>query len=169
MQFSFLTQNVKLHTIAVRNSASIGGAMFTQTIEKTQLDSSESYQLIKEEELASVVISSQILAGSRVLMSTYQQVVFSDCIFYACDFQGVTFENCVFENCSFEFSHIKKCQFKNCNFTNCTFMASSTTGSTYTDCDLDDVFTSIINAGRNWIESTKAHYTTDIYIQFQAA
>src|SRR5690606_3543199 len=87
MQFFCLTQKVKLHIIAVRNYASIGGAMFTQTIEKTQLESFESYQLIKDEELASVVISSQVLAGSRILLSTYRHVVFSDCVFYACDFQ----------------------------------------------------------------------------------
>ena len=170
MQFYRLTQLVVLHTIAVRNSASIGGAMFTQTIEMTQLDSSESYQLIKEEDLASVVISSQVLAGSRVRLSTYQQVVFSDCTFYACDFQGVTFENCVFENCTFEFSHIKKCNFKNCNFTNCNFKATTSINSSYINCDLNQSFVTIINSARNWIESSaKADHTTDIYVQFQAA
>lgn len=140
--------------------------MFTQTIEKTQLVSSESYQLIKDEQLDSVVISSQVLAGSRVLLSTYRQVVFSDCVFYACDFQGVTFENCVFENCTFEYSHIRKCQFINCNFTNCTFKASTSTNSGYMDCDLDSNLQEIVSVGRNVVQFSKAHdYTTDIYIE----
>jgi uncharacterized protein YjbI with pentapeptide repeats len=129
--------------------------MFTQTIEKTQLDSSESYQMIKDEHLASVVITSQILAGSRVLLSTYQQVVFSDCVFYACEFQGVTFENCVFENCSFEFSHIRRSEFKNCNFTNCSFKASSSTNSIYKSCDLGVMY-SVACIGHNTI-TTQTH------------
>ncbi|MFL5809868.1 MAG: pentapeptide repeat-containing protein [Flavisolibacter sp.] len=140
--------------------------MFTQTIEKTQLDSSESYQLIKDEQLASVVISSQILAGSRILLSTYRQVVFSDCVFYACDFQGVTFENCIFENCSFEFSHIKKCKFKNCNFTNCNWTASSSRTSVYEDCDLDSVQMDSLHMGQNTVQFTREEdFTTDIYIE----
>lgn len=145
--------------------------MFTQTIEKTQLESSESYQLIKDEQLASVVISSQILAGSRILLSTYRQVVFSDCVFYACDFQGVTFENCVFENCSFEFTHIKKCNFKNCNFTDCNWMASSSTNSRYEDCDLGDKQTDLLQTGRNQLHyrNAKHDYTTDIYIKLAMA
>jgi uncharacterized protein YjbI with pentapeptide repeats len=140
--------------------------MFTQTIEKTQLDSSESYQLIKDEKLASVVISSQILAGSRILLSTYQQVVFSDCVFYACDFQGVTFENCIFDNCSFEFTHIKKCKFKNCNFTNCNWTASSSRTSVYEDCDLDNKQTDTLMVGLNTVTFTRGdQFTTDIYIE----
>ncbi len=140
--------------------------MFTQTIEKTQLESSESYQLIKDEQLASVVISSQILAGSRILLSTYQQVVFSDCVFYACDFQGVTFENCIFENCSFEFTHIKKCKFKNCSFTNCNWTASSSRTSVYEDCDLDNKHTDIVAVGLNVAQFTREDQnTTDIYIE----
>lgn len=144
--------------------------MFTQTIEKTQLDSSESYQLIKHEQLASVVITSQILAGSRILLSTYRQVVFSDCVFYACDFQGVVFENCVFENCSFEFSHLRKCNFKNCNFTDCNWKASSSTNSSYEDCDLDYHLQDMTQTGRNLIQFTREDdYTTDIYIEMIAA
>lgn len=144
--------------------------MFTQTIEKTQLESSESYQLIKDEQLLSVIISSQILAGSRILLSTYRQVVFSDCVFYACDFQGVTFENCVFENCSFEFSHLRKCNFKNCNFTNCNWKASSSTNSSYEDCDLDYQLQDITQTGRNLIQFTREdNCTTDIYIEMIAA
>ncbi len=143
--------------------------MFTQTIEKTQLESSESYQLIKDEQLASVVISSQILAGSRILLSTYRQVVFSDCVFYACDFQGVSFENCVFENCSFEFSHIKKCNFKNCNFTDCNWVASSSTNSNYEDCDLGPKQVALLQTGRNRLQSGPRDYTTDIYIELAMA
>ena len=144
--------------------------MFTQTIEKTQLESSESYQLIKDEQLASVVISSQILAGSRILLSTYRQVVFSDCVFYACDFQGVTFENCVFENCSFEFSHLRACNFKNCNFTDCNWTASSSANSIYEDCDLDRKEQDFLSTGRNKIQfQERQDYTTDIYISMVAA
>jgi uncharacterized protein YjbI with pentapeptide repeats len=144
--------------------------MFTQTIEKTQLESSESYQLIKDEQLASVVISSQILAGSRILLSTYRQVVFSDCVFYACDFQGVSFENCVFENCSFEFSHIKACNFKNCNFTDCNWVASSSINSTYEDCDLDQTYSMIMRNESNRItKSLRKNCTTDIYIELALA
>ena len=111
--------------------------MITETLEMIQEDQAASYQMIKDEHLASLVVTSQTLAGSRVLMSTYQQVVFSDCVFYAVEFQGVMFENCVFENCTFEFSHIRKCKFKNCNFTDCTWKATSTTNTIYEDCDLD--------------------------------
>lgn len=169
MQFYLLTQHIILHTISVRNNALIGGAMFTQTIEKTQLDSAESYQLIKDEQLASVIVSSQILAGSRVLLSTYQQVVFSDCVFYATSFQGVTFENCVFENCSFEFSHLKKCHFKNCSFVNCSLMASSVSNCTFMDCEMGSEISEVINKGLNFIESSRRDHTTDIYIEMAAA
>lgn len=144
--------------------------MFTQTIEMTQVESHESYQLIKDEQLAFVVISSQILAGSRVLLSTYRHVVFSDCVFYACDFQGVTFENCVFENCRFEFSHLRACKFKNCNFTNCTWKASSTTNSIYENCQLDKKLTEMTSTGRNLIDmKTREDHTTDIYIEMALA
>jgi uncharacterized protein YjbI with pentapeptide repeats len=111
--------------------------MITQALEMNQEDQTASYQLIKGEQLARLVITYQILAGSKVLSSTYLQVVFSDCVFYAVEFQGVTFENCVFDNCNFEFSHIRNCKFKNCNFNNCTWKATSTTNTIYTDCDLD--------------------------------
>lgn len=144
--------------------------MFTQTIEKTHLVSSESYQLVMDEQLDSIVISSQILAGSRILMSTYRQVVFSDCTFYACDFQGVTFENCIFENCNFAFSHIKKCQFKNCSFSHCNFTASSSTNSTYEDCQLAEGLENILRNGKNRIHYREVdHYTTDIYIEMAVA
>ena len=144
--------------------------MFTQTIEMTQLVSNDSYQPIMDEQLAASVITSQILAGSRIHMSTYRQVVFSECVFYACEFQGVVFENCVFENCSFEFSHLRKCKFKNCNFTNCTFKASSSINSNYEDCDLDKDMYDMTQTGRNLISfSRKDDYTTDIYIELAMA
>lgn len=144
--------------------------MFTQTIEKTQLVSSETYQLIKDEQLDSVVITSQILAGSRILLSTYRQVVFSDCVFYACDFQGVTFENCIFENCNFEFSHIRKCKFKNCSFVNCIALAASSTNSSYEDCFFDPEIQEVIFQGRNNVQySERKDHTTDIYIHLAAA
>jgi uncharacterized protein YjbI with pentapeptide repeats len=144
--------------------------MFSQTIEKTQLESNESYLLIKDEQLASIVISSQILAGSRILLSSYKQVVFSDCVFYACDFQGVTFDNCVFENCSFQFSHVRKCKFKNCNFTNCNFTASSSTNSSYEDCEMGLDQQNMLCSGRNSVEFThNEQLTTDIYIELALA
>jgi len=123
--------------------------MITQIIEKTQLDSSESYQMIKDEHLTSVVITSQVLAGSRVLLSTYQQVVFSDCVFYACEFQGVSFENCIFDNCSFEFSHIRRSEFKNCNFENCNWKATSSTNTVYDNCDLGNDLGTLTSIGQN--------------------
>ncbi len=111
--------------------------MITQTLEMNQEVPTASYEMIKDEHLAAIVITSQTLAGSSVRLSTYQQVVFSDCVFYAVEFQGVTFENCVFENCNFQFSHIRKCKFKNCSFVNCTWKAASTINSIYENCDLD--------------------------------
>jgi uncharacterized protein YjbI with pentapeptide repeats len=140
--------------------------MITQVTEKTKLDSSASYQLIQDEQLASVVITNQILAGSRVLLSSYQQVVFSDCVFYACEFQGVTFENCIFDNCSFEFSHFKKCKFKNCNFNNCSFTASSSINSSYDSCDMGVKLTEITMTGRNQVNCSHTEYfTIDTYIE----
>ncbi len=123
--------------------------MITQTLEMTQEDLAANYQMIKDEHLSQLVISSQTLAGSSVRMSTYQQVVFSDCVFYAVEFQGVIFENCVFENCTFEFSHIRKCKFKNCNFTNCTWKATSTINSIFEDCDLDQNLSQLTEVNGN--------------------
>lgn len=123
--------------------------MINKTLEMIQEDQSASYQMIKDEHLASLVVTSQILAGSRVLVSTYQQVVFSDCTFYAVEFQGVTFENCVFENCNFEFSHIRDCKFKNCSFSNCTWKATSTTNTVYIDCDLDHYLSRLTEVNGN--------------------
>lgn len=123
--------------------------MNTQILEMNQEISTASYQMITDEHLASLIISSQTLAGSRVLLSTYQQVVFSDCVFYAVEFQGVTFENCVFENCSFEFSHIRKCRFKNCNFHNCSWKATSTINTIYNNCDLDQTLSQLTEVNGN--------------------
>jgi uncharacterized protein YjbI with pentapeptide repeats len=123
--------------------------MINKPLEMIQEDQSASYQMIKDEHLASLVVTSQILAGSRVLVSTYQQVVFSDCTFYAVEFQGVIFENCVFENCNFEFSHIRDCKFKNCSFSNCTWKATSTTNTVYIDCDLDHYLSRLTEVNGN--------------------
>lgn len=145
--------------------------MFTQTIEMTRSASAESYQMIQDEQLESLVIASQILAGSHILLSTYEQVVFSDCVFYACSFQGVSFKNCVFENCNFEFSHFKNCHFENCSFNNSTWKASSSTKSTYLDCSFWPVLHTLLENGQNQISTrAKDHdYTTDIYIELLAA
>lgn len=124
--------------------------MFTQTTKIIQ-ESNECYQLVRDEHLNMSVVASQVLAGSRILLSTYKHVVFSDCNFYACEFQGVTFENCVFENCTFEFSHFRKTKFKNCNFTNCTWKASSSINSIYEDCELPPQLEELCQTGRNLI------------------
>ena len=129
--------------------------MFTLTNQKIEGNSADSYQLIRDEHLSSVVISTQVLAGSRILLSTYQQVVFVDCVFYACEFQGVTFDNCVFENCSFEFSHIRHSEFKNCNFENCNWKATTTTNTIYSDCALDNSLASLASLGRNKVQSSQ--------------
>ena len=143
--------------------------MNAQTTEKTQLESSESYQMIKDEHLSQVVISSQILAGSRVQMSSYSQVVFSECIFYAVDFKGVTFQNCVFESCNFDFSHFRMCKFINCSFVNCHFNASSTIKSVYEDCDLDSKMIEVSMTNGNSAYYSKESHTTDIYIELALA
>ncbi|HXH30906.1 MAG TPA: pentapeptide repeat-containing protein [Bacteriovoracaceae bacterium] len=145
--------------------------MNTQTIEMTQFVSSASYQLIQDEKLAGLVITSQTLSSSFIEMSSYQQVVFSDCVFHACEFKGVTFNNCVFENCNFEFSHMRHCKFINCNFTNCNWIASTSINSTYEDCDLDKQLQDITHTGHNLIhfKQQKPDYSTDIYFDFARA
>ena len=145
--------------------------MQAQTIEKTQLSSSASYEFIREEDLASLVITSQILAGSRILMSTYRHVVFSDCVFYACSFEGVVFDNCIFENCSFEFTHLNNCKFNNCNFSDCKWGASSSMASSYLNCDLDPELVMVLKNGPNTISSVvdNVDLSTDFYIQLAVA
>ena len=123
--------------------------MITQTLEMNREVQTASMQMIKDEHLSLLVISSQTLAGSKVQMSTYLQVVFSDCVFYGTEFQDVTFENCVFENCSFQFSHIRSCKFVNCNFTNCQWDGCSSIKSSYLDCVLDTNLTQLTEANGN--------------------
>ena len=123
--------------------------MITQTLEMNQEDHTASFQMIKDEHLVALVISTQTLAGSSVLSSTYQQVVFSDCVFYAVEFQGVIFENCVFAHCNFEFSHLRNCQFKNCSFENCHWKASSSIKSIYQDCELDIQLSQLTETNQN--------------------
>ncbi len=121
--------------------------------------------MIKDEHLAFLVVAHQILAGSRVSLSTYRQVVFSDCTFYATEFQGVTFENCVFENCNFEFSHLRKCKFKNCSFQNCKWVAASISTSTFEDCVLEAGIETLTYGNQNQVFYMCESHTTDIYIE----
>jgi len=144
--------------------------MGAQTIEMTQYESFGSYQFIKNEELAFVVITSQILAGSCIHSSTYRHVVFSDCTFYACDFKGVVFENCIFENCTFEFSHIKKSIFYNCNFTDCHWSASTSINSSYQACELGEDLLRMTETNSNQVKKNQSRdYSTDIYVELLAA
>src|SRR4051812_3340729 len=96
----------------------------------------ERYLLIKEENLNMKVVSSQILAGSKIIRCLYEKVVFTDCSFYATEFQGVVFRDCIFENCNFTFCHLKKCVFQNCSFRNCLWKASSSVKTLFENCDL---------------------------------
>jgi uncharacterized protein YjbI with pentapeptide repeats len=147
-----------------------GGAMITQLIEMNQFIKQESYQVIKDEHLAFTVITHQMLTGSAVSKSSYQQVVFSGCHFYACEFQAVTFENCIFENCTFEFTHFRHSSFKNCNFTDCKWQASSSRDSIYMDCILDFVQDRFCHNGHNVIiNQNQDQHTTDIYIDLALA
>ena len=139
--------------------------MVTQTFEKTQIVSSESYQMVKDEHLAFLVIAHQVLAGSRILLSTYRQVVFSDCIFYATEFQGVTFENCIFENCNFEFSHLRKCKFKNCSFNNCKYVATSVQKTIFDECVLEEGMEALTYGNQNQVFYKEYPHSTDIYIE----
>jgi uncharacterized protein YjbI with pentapeptide repeats len=133
--------------------------MITKTLEMTQEDQTASYQMIMDEHLASLVVTSQTLAGSKINLSSYQQVVFSDCVFYAVEFQGVTFENCVFDNCNFEFSHIRKCKFKNCSFNNCTWKATSTINTIYVNCVLDQYLSHLTEVNDN-----ETAFTSDLQL-----
>lgn len=140
--------------------------MTTQVTERTQVMSAEVYQMIKDEHLASVVITHQTLSGSRVLMSTYLQVVFSECNFYACEFQGVTFKNCIFENCNFAFSHIRNCKFVNCSFHDCKWQSSSSIISVYKECELEGRIKEMASTSDNeTIAAGPFDHTTDIYIR----
>ena len=111
--------------------------MTAQVIELTNNHETACYQEVSDEALSKLVVSSQVLSGSKVSKCHYEQVVFTECLFYATEFQGVMFVNCIFENCNFEFTHIRNCKFLNCNFNHCTWKASSTINTIYEDCDLD--------------------------------
>lgn len=143
--------------------------MNSQTIENTVRDHAESYVLIKDEHLSMIVISSQILAGSKIALSTYENVVFSECSFYATEFQGVTFKDCVFENCNIAFSHMKKCKFINCSFENCTWNASSAQVCLFENCATPLSMDESISQGTNEIKRIRDDYSTDIYIEFAVA
>jgi uncharacterized protein YjbI with pentapeptide repeats len=147
--------------------------MLKQVTEKTQFEYSERFQLVKNEELFSIVVSCQILAGSLVSRSTYRQVVFSDCLFFATIFQGVIFDNCIFDNCNLEFSHFRFCQFKNCNFTNCTWKASSSQDSLFQNCDIPKDWKDFLTHRNEFIGQEKqlaSHvYSTDISNNLAAA
>jgi uncharacterized protein YjbI with pentapeptide repeats len=110
--------------------------MTTQLLEMNQECLSAHFQMIRDEHLSGLVITSQTLAGSRVLRSTYQQVVFSGCVFYGVEFQSVTFYNCVFVDCSFDFSHLRNCKFVNCSFDDCRWMATSFIQCLFDSCEL---------------------------------
>ena len=145
--------------------------MFSQDMEKTVITNfqkeikAEAYQLISEENLAFIVISSQLLASSKVIDSSYKQVVFSECTFHSCEFQGVTFENCVFENCNFEFSHLRGCNFKNCSFTDCKWVHSSSNKSIYVACTLPASMEEACEGQVREFIIQKQDYSTDIYIE----
>jgi uncharacterized protein YjbI with pentapeptide repeats len=145
--------------------------VFTETTEIMEEVPSESYQLIQHEHLNMVVVSEQVLSGSKVSASSYKKVVFSDCIFYACDFKEIEFSDCVFENCTFEFSHFRKCKFKNCNFSNCTWKGVSSLDCIYEACDLGRELSDLCRNGRNTLTSGRRNqdYSTDIYIQLALA
>lgn len=126
--------------------------MIIQALEMNQENPKAYYQMIKDEHLSFQVMANLHYAGSRVLMSTYQHVVFSDCVFYSMEFQGVTFENCVFSNCNFNFTHIRNCRFINCNFENCNFKASSTQLTQFLNCDLDAYLSNMTGINHNYYE-----------------
>ena len=116
----------------------------------------ELHQLIKDEQLGSITITAQALAGSTVQSSTYTSVAFSDCVFYACAFKQVTFRNCTFKKCKFEFTHMYACHFENCTFEDCSWAASTTRGSRFVDCELDTWLSSLTESHDNVLHFTFA-------------
>lgn len=105
--------------------------------EESTVYPSEVHSFIKDEKLTSVTINDQCLAGSRVISSTYQTVVFSRSVFMGCTFKQTIFTDCVFDHCSFEFSHLSMCHFVNCTFKDCSWIACSSKDSVFLDCELD--------------------------------
>jgi uncharacterized protein YjbI with pentapeptide repeats len=142
--------------------------MLNENFEKSGLYNTDRYQMIAHESLESIVVSDQILAGSKIAISHYSQVVFSESEFYGCQFQGVTFRNCIFENCKFVFTHFRGCKFINCSFNNCSWIATSTTKSIYEDCDLDSTLNELSMGNGNEVYFTKETFTTDIYVVMAA-
>lgn len=116
----------------------------------------EQHQLIQEERLGSLEITSQALAGSTVQSSTYTTVIFSSCVFYACNFKSVKFQNCIFKQCRFEFSHLYDCSFDNCTFIDCTWGASSVQNCEFVDCELDTCLSSLTENHQNVLHFTFA-------------
>lgn len=82
------------------------------------------YQIIKNESLEMVVISSQTLSGSLIQKSQYHQVIFSNCLFDCCEFQHTIFSNCIFENCTFQYTNLSDCTLNNCCFSDCILESS---------------------------------------------
>jgi uncharacterized protein YjbI with pentapeptide repeats len=125
--------------------------MSAQLIEINRQNTIASHQMIVGDWVASLNIRSQILAGSRILLSAYHHVTFSGCLFYATEIQDVTFENCLFDSCRFEFSHIRNCKFINCNFIDCSWVASTSTNCVYDDCCLDHFLSQLTEVGGNQV------------------
>jgi uncharacterized protein YjbI with pentapeptide repeats len=143
--------------------------MNAQASDITDKNSTESYQSIQDEHLSGIIIDHQVLAGSKIALSTYNKVVFSESGFYACEFQGVTFTNCVFEDCNFNFSHFKKCNFINCSFVNCKKMATTSQNCVYENCEFEPETSSWVDETCNTVKSLRHDHTTDIYIELMAA
>ncbi len=135
--------------------------MFPLTIEKFNQIPAESYQLITDEKLAGIIVAHQILAGSRVLSSTYHNVTFSECVFYGVEFIETTFEDCNFNNCTITFSHIKNCKFKNCTFTDCKWLAASSRHSVFEDCELDPHLSALTEHESNGVTLTITNLQQD--------
>ncbi len=116
----------------------------------------ESHQLILDEQLDSITITAQALAGSTVQSSTYTSVTFSSCVFYACNVKQVIFRNCTFKQCNFEFSHFYDCKFENCIFEDCTWPASTIRGCHFVDCELDTWLSALTESYNNILHFTFA-------------
>jgi uncharacterized protein YjbI with pentapeptide repeats len=123
-------------------------------IEGLEITHSEQHQLIQDEQLSSLEVTSQALAGSTVQTSTYTTVAFSSCVFFGCEFKHVKFLDCKFVNCIFEFSHIYDCHFENCTFENCTWGASTVHESQFIDCELDTWLAALTETHNNVLEFT---------------
>jgi uncharacterized protein YjbI with pentapeptide repeats len=139
--------------------------MQAQVLKRIENVTPEAFALIKDDHEASIVHTHQTWTGSRILRSTYRQVVFSECVFYSTEFQGVKFENCIFENCNFNFAHLRNCQFINCSFNNCSWQACSSSLSLFKDCQMDQDLMNMTSGSHNEVTTTAQDCTTDIYIE----